>query len=83
MIGRVPANPPRAADLLRSGHKHHERSAGPLPDAIARNTGTGPDLGFCVAGVGFEPTYEADGFTADPSPIGMAADLRTLRNPNA
>ena len=61
--GSWPA-PPQAADQARSGpplaHRHRQRSAGPLPDTHqTRPPGTpapGLTWGFCVAGVGFEPT---------------------------
>ena len=58
----IPGARPLAADQARSGpqlaHSHRERSTEPLPLTIepASGTVTGSDLGFRVAGVGFEPT---------------------------
>ena len=52
--------PPQAADQARSGpqlaHRKRERSDGPLPFGRDARACTLSDLGFCVAGVGFEPT---------------------------
>ena len=68
----------RAADLLRSGphpaRGHSQRCCGPLPNRHQPRPGTGADLGFRVAGPGFEPG-KAEPTVLQTAPFGRSGNL--------